>query len=120
MKIKIIILSVFAALMMAMLPSTQAVEHNTAVEAKEKWIEKNIDAIKKLLDNSDVPDGIILNILKLLIKILLFPVKLAIKITRFLLKTTWKLLKFAIQLLLFILPPYNLDSINYCYLTRHK
>ena len=114
MKIKIIILSVFAALMMAMLPSTHALEHDAAVEAKEKWVEENIDAIEKLLDNSDVPDGIIINILKLIIKILRIPVKLAIKITGFLLKTTWNLFKFIIKLILFILPPYNLGSFNSC------
>lgn len=62
MKIKIIILSVFAALMMAMLPSTHALEHDAAVKAKEKWVEENIDAIEELLDNSNVPDGIIINI----------------------------------------------------------
>jgi len=114
MKIKIIILSVFAALMMAMLPSTHALEHDAAVEAKEKWVEENIDAIEKLLDNSDVPDGIIINLLKWLIKILLIPVKLAIKITGFLLKTTWNLFKFIIKLILFILPPYTLGSFNSC------
>ena len=114
MKIKIIILSVFAAILMAMLPSTQAVEHDAAVKAKEKWIEENIDEIEKLLDGSDVPDGIILNILKWLIKILLIPVKLAIKITGFLLRTTWNLFKFIIRLILFILPPYNLSPFSSC------
>ena len=114
MKIKIIILSFFATVMMAMLPSTQAVEHNVAVEAKEEWIKENIDVIRELLENSNVPDGIIKNILKLLIKILLTPVKLAIKITGFLLKTTWNLFKFTIKLLLFILPPYNLGPFSSC------
>jgi hypothetical protein len=114
LKIKIIILSVFAAFLMAMLPSIQAVEHEAAVEAKEKWIEENVDAIQKLFDDSDVPDGIILNILKWIVKILLIPVKLAIKLTGFLLRTTWNLFTFTIQLLLFILPPYNFGPCSPC------
>ena len=114
MKTKIIILSVFAAFLMSMLPSIQAVEHDAAVKAQEKWIEENIDAIEELLDSSDVPDGIIINILKWLVKILLIPVKLAIKLTGFLLRTTWNLFTFTIQLLLFILPPYNLGPCNPC------
>jgi len=114
MKTKIVVLSVFAAFLMVMLPSIQAVEHDTAVEAQEKWIEENIEAIQKLLDDNETPDGIILTILKLLVKILLIPVKLAIKLAGFLLRTTWNLFTFTIRLLLFVLPPYNFGSCNPC------
>ncbi len=114
MKIKIVVMSVFAAFIMVMLPSIQAVEHDTAVEAQEKWIEENIEAIQKLLDNNEAPDGFIINILKLLVKILLLPVKLAIRLTGILLRTTWNLFTFTIQLLLFILPPYNFGPFNSC------
>ena len=68
----------------------------------------------RLLDDNETPDGIILNILKLLVKILLIPVKLAIKLTGFLLKTTWNLFTFTIRLILFVLPPYNFGSCNPC------
>ncbi len=118
MKTKIIIMSVFAAFLMTMLPSIQAVEHDTAVEAKEQWIEENIEAIEQLLEDNEAPDGLITTILKWLVKILLIPVKLAIKITallvRIFVRTTWKLLILPIKLLLLILPPYNFGLCNLC------
>lgn len=114
MKTKIIMMAVFAAFLMAMLPSIQAIEHDTAVAAKEQWIEENIEAIEQLFEDSEVPDGLITTILKLLVKLLLFPVKLAIKITALLIRTSWNLLTFSIKLLLLILPPYNCGSCNPC------
>lgn len=94
---------------MTMLPSIQAIEQDAAVAAKEKWIEENREVIQKLLDDNETPDGIVLTILKLLIRLLIIPVKLAIKLTGFLLiKLPLKILWF-LQL---ILPPYNIFPFN--------
>ena len=107
MKIKIIMMSVFAVCIIAMLPSIQAIGHDTAVEAKEKWIEENSEAIQKLLDDTEAQDGFILGLVRLLLAFLRISVVLAIKITAFLLKIPLNIL----WLLQLILPPYNIWAI---------
>ena len=116
MKIKIIMGSILAAFLMTMLPSIQAVEHDTAIETKEKWIEENIASIKELFDDTEAPEGIITTLLKWFVKILLIPVKLAIKITKMFIRITcritWNLLLLPLRLLFILLPPYNLFPLN--------
>ena len=110
MKAKIIIVSVLAAFIMAMVPSIHAVEYDTAVEAKQKWVDENSKTLEELIDNNEAPDGLISFLFRILIKILLLPVKLAIKLAFMFANIAWSAIKlliiFPIKLLLWLLPPY--------------
>ena len=106
MKTKIIVVSVLAALIMAMIPSIHAIEYDTAVETRQEWIHKNIDSLKKIIDDKEMPDGLVTWIFKWLVRILLLPIKLTLKLAMLLARLVWNILMFPIKLMLWLILPW--------------